>query len=70
MKLLLEKGLDLYQRATFYLAKGHLDNPKGQVEVDIPLPNWKVFFKKGTFQSSFRYPDTFYLSEIGPAFYL
>ena len=37
-----KKALGFYQRATFCLTKGHLDNPERQVEAESPT-NWKLF---------------------------
>ena len=77
-QIVLQKGLFASIKGHLCLAKGHLDNPKGQVGVESP-PNRKLFlevsfivsfffFKKGTFNvvSDTR---TLYLSKIGPGLY-
>lgn len=81
-----KKALGFYQRATFCLTKGHLDNPERQVEAESPT-NWKLFLtllfqiKKNDFLFFYfffskralfnkAYTLMLYLPEIGPAVYL
>ena len=76
-EIVLEKGLFTSIRRHLCLAKGHLDYPEGQVEVEYPLNgSWldtfdsnqeKVFFSKMTLFNELSDPRKLYLSKIGPA---